>query len=143
MLKTKIQEELTDALKSGQTDKVETLRFLMADIKNEEINTRRELSDNDVLSIITKSVKKLTDASELFKKGGRSDLVEQNKLQIDILSTYLPAQLSDEELKSEVEKIIAENQDAYNANPKSIIGIAMKSLSSRADPQRIMKALSS
>lgn len=142
MLKTKIQGELTDALKSGQANKVETLRFLMSDIKNEEINSRKELEDDEVLNIIKKSVKKLIDASALFEKGGRSDLVEQNKLQIDILSTYLPAQLSDEELESEVKKLISENQDAYNSNPKSIIGIAMKSLSSRADPQRIMKALS-
>lgn len=142
MLKTKIQEELTDALKSGLADKVETLRFLMADIKNEEINSRQELSDDDVLNIVKKSVKKLADASVLFEKGGRPDLVQQNKQQIDILSVYLPAQLSDEELESEIKKIITENQDAYNANPKSIIGIAMKSLSSRADPQRIMKALS-
>jgi uncharacterized protein YqeY len=142
MLKDKIQVELTDALKSGQTDKVETLRFLMSDIKNEEINTKKNLNDDEITSIINKSVKKLRDASEMFTKGGRNDLVEQNQIQINILSSYLPTQLSDEELTAEIQKIISDNKELYDANPKAIIGIAMKSLSSRADPQRIMKALS-
>jgi uncharacterized protein YqeY len=68
--------------------------------------------------------------------------VEQNQIQINILSSYLPTQLSDEELTAEIQKIISDNKELYDANPKAIIGIAMKSLSSRADPQRIMKALS-
>jgi uncharacterized protein YqeY len=137
-----VENELPDALKSGQTDKVETLRFLMSDIKNEEINTKKNLNDDEITSIINKSVKKLRDASEMFTKGGRNDLVEQNQIQINILSSYLPTQLSDEELTAEIQKIISDNKELYDANPKAIIGIAMKSLSSRADPQRIMKALS-
>lgn len=143
MLKSKIQEDLNNALRNRETEKLETLRLLMSEIKNSEIDSKRELTDEEVLSVIKKSVKKLNEAADMFAKGGRQDLVDQNATQSTFLSVYLPAQLSDEELQVKVKQLIADNQALYDANPKALIGIAMKNLSSEADPQRIMKALSS
>lgn len=141
MLKDKIQEQITAALKNKESEKVETLRLLMADIKNAEIDTGEALSDDDVLKIIKKNVKKLNEANEMFASGGRDDLVEQNKDQIEIYSEYLPEELSDEELEKAIDAVIAENKEVYEKSPKAIIGIAMKKLSSQADPKRIMAVL--
>jgi uncharacterized protein YqeY len=69
-------------------------------------------------------------------------LVDSNKKQLSIVSEYLPAEISDEELKSEIEKIIKDNQSLYDNNPKAIIGICMKLLKSKAGPSRIMKEIS-
>ena len=141
MLKDKIQEDLTNALRSKDSEKLDTLRFLMADAQNEEINLKRQMTDDEFVALIKKSVKKLRDAMTMFEKGGRTDLVQQNQKQIDMLSVYLPPQLSDEELRVAIDKLIAENKELYDKNPKMLIGIAMKTLSSQADPQRIMHAL--
>ena len=128
-------------MKQREPDKVETLRMLMSDVKNVEIDKKGELSDDDLVAVVNKSIKKLQEAAVLFEKGGRNDLVGQNKMQIDILSAYLPPQLSDDELKHAIEKLRIENAEICEKNPKAIIGIAMKACSSRADPQRIMQAL--
>src|SRR3989344_4763524 len=141
MLKDKIQEDLTNALRSKNSEKLDTLLFLMADAQNEEINLKRQMTDDEFVALIKKSVKKLRDAMTMFEKGGRTDLVQQNQKQIAMLSVYLPPQLSDEELRVAIDKLIAENKELYDKNPKMLIGIAMKTLSSQADPQRIMHAL--
>ncbi|KKP34628.1 MAG: hypothetical protein UR23_C0035G0015, partial [Candidatus Roizmanbacteria bacterium GW2011_GWA2_32_13] len=76
-----------------------------------------------------------------FEKGGRKELAEDSKKQLDFASFYLPAEISDEELKKEIEVVIKENQAVFDNNQKAIIGICMKELKSKVDPGRIMKIL--
>ncbi|OGK15932.1 hypothetical protein A2862_04345 [Candidatus Roizmanbacteria bacterium RIFCSPHIGHO2_01_FULL_38_41] len=141
MLKSKIQDDLTASLKAKDQEKVDTLRFFMSELKNLEIEKKGELSDEEVTKLIKKQIKNLSDAVDMFTKGKRDDLVTQNNKQIEILSTYLPPELSDEELTSAIGTIIQENKELYDKNPKAIIGIAMKKLASQADPKRIMDEL--
>lgn len=143
MLTDKIQQDQIIALKAHDKKKLSTLRFLLSEIKNEQIDKHKELTDEDVVSVIRKQVKKLEDAAVLFEKGGRSDMVEDNKAQIEILQAYLPTEISDAELQSKIQKIISENQAVYYQNPKAIIGIAMGKLKSEASPSRIMTVLNS
>lgn len=143
MLIQKIQEDLTTSLKAKQSDVVETLRFLMSDIKNAEIEKGigSELTDDEVLKIISKNVKKLKEAAEMFEKGGRQELADENNAQIAIFEKYLPTQLTDEELDSKISEIRAQNAELAESNPNALIGIAMKQLSGQAEPGRIMAAL--
>lgn len=143
MLTDKIQQDQIAALKARDEKKLSTLRFLLSEIKNEQIDKQKELTDEDVVAVIRKQVKKLEDAAVLFEKGGRSEMVEDNKTQITILQTYLPAEISDEELQTRIQKIISENKEVYDQNPKAIIGIVMGSLKSEASPSRIMNILNS
>lgn len=141
MLKQKLQEEQITALKSKDSQKLSILRFILSQIKNKEIEKKEELTDEEIILVIKKIAKELKESIEAFKKGKREDLVKENEQQLEIVSLYLPKELSDEELKQEIEKIISQNQDIFNKNPKAIIGICMKSLRSKADSSRIMKIL--
>ncbi|KKP59282.1 MAG: hypothetical protein UR54_C0029G0003 [Candidatus Roizmanbacteria bacterium GW2011_GWA2_34_18] len=145
MLRQKLQDDQVIALKSGDKTKLEILRFILAQIKNKEIDKNPpaggELNDEETLVVIKKVTKELKESIEAFEKGGRKDLSDDSKKQLEIVSVYLPAEISDEQLKGEVQKIIKENQAIFNNNPKAIIGICMKQLKSKVDPGRIMKTL--
>ena len=96
-IKQNIQDAQKEAMKSKDSDKLSTLRQIWSAIKNAEIDSSGELSDEKVQEIIARQVKQLRDAMSDFEKGGREDLVEQNKKEIELLETYLPAQMSDED----------------------------------------------
>lgn len=143
MLKEKIQQNLTQSLKSQDRQTVNTLRLLMSMIKNKEIEKKQELTDDEIVQIIRKHIKELDEAKALFKKGGRDDLVSQDEEQVKILSKYLPPEISDEKLEREIGKIIEENKKLYEKNPKAIIGVCMKMLKSKASTKRILAILNS
>ena len=141
MLRQKIQDDQITALKSGEKTKLGILRFILAQIKNKEIDKKSELTDEETMVVLRKVIKELKESVEAFEKGVRKELAEDNKKQLEIASVYLPSEISDEELKKEVEKVIKENQVIFDNNQKAIIGICMKQLKSKADPGRIMKTL--
>lgn len=143
MLRQKLQEDQIQALKTKNQEKLEVLRFLISAIKNKEIEKKSELNDEEIILVIKKIIKEIKESIEAFEKGKRSDLVERHKKQLIILSEYLPPELTDEELKKEIEKIIEENKNIYQQNPKAIIGICMKALKTKADSSRILKILNS
>ncbi|OGK18796.1 hypothetical protein A3G67_01740 [Candidatus Roizmanbacteria bacterium RIFCSPLOWO2_12_FULL_40_12] len=141
MLGKKLQEEQILALKSGDTKKLSVLRYVIAQIKNKEIEKKEELNDEEVISTLQKIKKELQESIDAAKKGDRTELIADNEAQLKIISTYLPAELSDEQIEKEIDQMIAQNQDAIGANPKALIGIVMKSLRGKADPARIMPIL--
>ena len=145
MLRQKLQDDSLAALKSKDTARLSILRFIIAQIKNKEIDKNPpaggELNDEEIVAVLKKIAKELNESITAFEKGNRGDLVTENKKQLQIVSQYLPEEISDEELKKEIDKIIADNKAAFDQNPKAIIGIAMKLLKSKADPQRIMKVI--
>lgn len=146
MLRKKIQDESIACLKSGEKDKLSILRLILSQIKNREIEKNPpeggELNDEEVIAIIRKMVKELKESIAAFEKGNRNDLVVEYKKQLVIVSSYLPLEISDEDLKKEIEKIIAENKAVFEQNKKRIIGICIGQLKAKADPSRIMKMLS-
>jgi hypothetical protein len=143
MLKQKLQAEQIIALKSGEKEKLSTIRFVIAQIKNKEIDKNAELNEEEEIAVVKKFVKELQETIEAAKKNNRSDLVTENERQIEIIKAYIPAEISDEELKKEIERIISENKDLYQKNAKAIIGICMKQLKTKADSSRVIKILNS
>lgn len=141
MLRQKLQDDQITALKAGEKTKLGVLRFILAQIKNKEIDKKSLLDDNETIVVLRKVIKELKESVEAFEKGGRTELAEDNKKQLEIASAYLPAEITDEELKIEIEKVIKSNQAVFDNNQKAIIGICMKELKSKADPGRIMKTL--
>ena len=141
MLRQKLQDDQIAALKAGDKTKLGVLRFILAQIKNKEIDKRSELNDEETMTVLRKVIKELKESVEAFEKGGRKELAEDSKKQLDFASFYLPAEISDEELKKEIETVIKENQTVFDTNQKAIIGICMKELKSKVDPGRIMKML--
>jgi uncharacterized protein YqeY len=141
MLRQKLQDDQISALKAGDKTKLNVLRFILAQIKNREIDKKSELDDEETMVVLRKVIKELKESVEAFEKGGRKELVDDNKKQLEIASVYLPAEINDEGLKKEIEKVIKENQDVFDNNKKAIIGICIKQLKSKADPGRIIKIL--
>ncbi len=143
MIKNKLVNDQIAALKNHDSPTVNTLRYILAQIKNKEIEKKSELSDEEVIGIIRKLKKELNESITAFQKGQRADLVREYEKQLQITSSYLPKEMSDEELTGQIQKIIAQNKDLFAKNPKALIGICMKELKSKVDASRILKTLNS
>ncbi len=143
MIKQKLTQDQISALKAGDKEKVTSLRYILAQIQNKEIEKKGQLTDEEITHVLRKIAKELKESLEAFEKGGRADLIASTKKQLDLVSLYLPQEISDEELKKEVKKIINQNQELYQKNPKALIGVAIRELKDKAEPSRIVKILQS
>lgn len=99
---------MKEALRSKDSIRLNTIRSLISATKNQEIDLRRELQDEEVLSLITREVKKRKEASSLYKQGGRTDLMEKEDQEMVVLQVYLPEQVSEEVLRKRIQEVIAE-----------------------------------
>jgi hypothetical protein len=142
MLVRKIQDEQLKALKVGDKTRLEVLRYILAQIQNKEIEKKNGLTDEEAVSVLKKIASQLNESIDASKKGERTDLIKDYQNQLEIVEEYLPAEISDEELKQKVDEIITKNKELYDKNPKTLIGICVKELRSQADPSRIMKVVS-
>ena len=133
----KLKSDLKEAMKAKDSFKRDTIRFLLSAIKQVEVDTRKELSDEDIIKIIQKSVKQREDAAQQYKEGGREDLYEKETKEAEILKSYLPKQLSDEELEAELKKIIEEVGATSMKDMGKVMGAATKKLAGKADGKRI------
>ena len=107
-LLTQIQVQVKDAMKARDKLKLSTLRMLVAAIKQKEIDTRTELSDDEVISIIEKQVQQRLESAEQYKSAGRDELFEKESQEAEILTTYLPEKMSEEEVAEMIEKIMSD-----------------------------------
>jgi uncharacterized protein YqeY len=107
-LKQQLRNDLVNAMKSGDTARRDALRLLSAAIKQVEVDTQADLSEEEVLSVITKQVKQRRESISDYEAAGRDDLVAQEQVELAIFEAYLPQQLTREEIRAAAEKIIAE-----------------------------------
>ena len=105
---TQIQNHVKDAMKAGDRLKLSTLRLLVAAIKQKEIDTRSDVSDDEIISIIEKQMQQRLEAAEQYEAAGRIELFEKESQEAEILKAYLPEKMGEEELKEMIEKIISE-----------------------------------
>ena len=128
---------MKEAMKAKDSVKLGALRMLVAEIKKREIDKRSALDDGEVQKAISTMLKQRQDSIEAFVKGNRPDLADKEKLEVDILSAYLPAQLSDAELQ----KLVAEAIQESGAKGPNDIGKVMKAVlakaAGRADGKRV------
>jgi len=141
MLRQKIQSDQLNALKTGQKKQLDMLRYIVAQIKNKEIDKHAELDDKEIVSVLQKIKKELQESIDSYTMGKRDDLIAESREQMQIVVSYLPAELSDEKLRESIQLLIKKNNEMFKQNPKSIIGICIKELKSQADPSRIMAML--
>ncbi|EAL2664200.1 TPA: GatB/YqeY domain-containing protein [Campylobacter coli] len=106
-LKEQILNDIKEAMKQKDDFKRDTLRTLNAAFKQVEVDERIELSDERILKIIASEIKKRKDAIELYSKGGREDLAQKEQKEIALFESYLPQQLSNEELQAALKEMIA------------------------------------
>lgn len=136
-LKEQINNDIKTAMKEKNVPLRDALRLLSSAMKQIEVDERKELSDDDIIKIIQKQVKQRQDAMAQYREAGREDLYEQEAAEAAIFETYLPKQLSDDELKAAVAAIIAETGAETMKDIGRVMGAASKTLGATADGKRI------
>ena len=128
-------------LKEKQPDKVSTLRMLVAALRNKEIALRKgsevELSEEQVIEVISSEMKKRRDSIESYEQAGREDLVNKEKAELEILSVYMPAQLSDEDLEKIIEEVVNSAGEVTIKDFGKIMGQAMAKVKGKADGNKV------
>ncbi len=137
MLKEKLLEDLKNSMKEKNIVRKNVIQMVRAAILQIEKDKGIEVDDNKILEIIAKEVKTRNDSIADFEKGGREDLVEQAKQEIEILSEYLPKQLTKEELKEKVEIIIKETGATTIKDMGKIMKAAKEQIGTAADGRSI------
>jgi uncharacterized protein YqeY len=133
-LRETIDSDLKNAMKSGEKDKVSTLRMLMAAIKNKQIDKRPEpLTETDVQDTVRSLIKQRKDSIEQFTKGGRQDLVDKETAEVAVLSVYLPQQLGQDEVERLVREAIAQTGAQGAKDMGKVMKALMPVIAGRAD----------
>ena len=130
MLRDEINSGLKEAMKAGEARRVSTLRLINSAIKNADIEARgqgKTLSDDDLLGLLQKMIKQRQESAELYDKGGRPELATQEREEIEIISSYLPKQMSDVEAGAAIAAIVHE----INAASLKDMGRVMTALKER------------
>ena len=136
-LKENFLSDIKGALKAKESLKLNTIRGLISEIKNREIDLRRELGGDEIISIISTQIKKRKEAAALFKKGGRNDLFEQESQEMVILQEYLPEQVSEDELRRRVQEVITELGIAEMKDLGRVMKVIIPEFKGRADNGQI------
>ncbi len=136
-LKQKLADALEQAMRSGDNVRRDVIRFTMAAIKNVEIARQTELTDPDVLDVISKEIKKRHESIELFKKGNRQDLVDKEETELAVLQVYLPKQLTREEIAEEARRVIKEVSAQSPADKGKVMSRLVPVLKGKADGRDI------
>jgi uncharacterized protein len=130
----RLKKDLTDALKSKDPNRVNTIRGLIASVHNEEIAKRSkgvesEMTNEDVIKVLQKEAKKRKEAIEIYSKAGREDLESKEKAELEVISAYLPEEMSREEVESVVDKVLSSGETNFG----KVMGGVMREVAGRAD----------
>jgi uncharacterized protein YqeY len=132
-LEKRITEDLKQAMKSGDTVKRDTLRMLIASVKNAWMAKQDDLTEADVLGVISKEVKRRLESIDAFKKGNRADLVAKEEAEMAVLQAYLPKQLSHDEVVAAAKEIIGAVGAKGPGDKGKVMQQLMPKLKGRAD----------
>ena len=140
-LKEQLAQDLKDAMRQGDELKKNTIRYVRSAIKNVEIDTGHDLSDEEVMAVLIKQAKQRRDSMEQFLQGNRPDLAEQEEKELVLIEAYLPKQLSDEEIKTRAEAVIAEMGVTDIKSMGQVMGRLSKEMQGVADGKRISEVV--
>jgi uncharacterized protein YqeY len=132
-LKTRITEDMKDAMRARDTARLSTIRMLLAAVKQREVDERIELTDADVLSVIEKMLKQRKDSIAQFEAGRREDLAAIERAEVQVLTAYMPAQVGDAEIDAEIAAAIEATGAAGMAGMGKVMAILKPKLAGRAD----------
>lgn len=132
-LKAQLTEDMKAAMRAKESARLATIRLILAEIKRKEVDEQIELDDAQTLAIVEKMIKQRKDSITQFEAGGRADLADIEKGELAILSAYMPAGLSDEEIAAEVTAAVAATGAAGPQDMGKVMGVLKPKLAGRAD----------
>ena len=140
-IREKILADIKEAMKSKSEFVRDTLRTINAALKQVEVDERIEMTDEVVLPLLQKEIKKRQDSVELYLKGGREDLANKERSEIDIIVKYLPKQLNDNELEEKIKQIIASVGASSIKELGAVMKAAKEQIGASADAKRISEVV--
>ena len=136
-LKEQLTNDMKEAMKAHEKDRLAVIRMVRGAIRQQEIDGKKELNDDDVIAVISKEVKMRKDSIDEFTKGGRDDLVAKTQAEIDVLLPYLPQQLTEDEVRALVEAAVAKTNAATPKDMGKVMGVLMPQVKGRADGKMV------
>ena len=136
-LKAQITEDMKVAMRAKETARLGTIRLLLSAMKQREVDERIELSDADVMGIIEKMIKQRRESIVQYEKGGRADLADAEKFEVGVLSGYLPQQMTEAEVASEIDAAVASTGAKSMPDMGKVMAILKPKLAGRADLAKV------
>lgn len=146
-IKERLNEDMKSAMRAASADpeqriRLSTIRLLNAEIKNAEILKKKELTDDEILEIIQRQVKRRKEAIEQYRKGNREDLAEKEEKEIAVLNNYLPEQFTDDELRALIKEAIQETGATSPREMGKVMSNLMPKVRGKADGKRVSELAS-
>jgi len=136
-LREQITSDMKSAMRAHETEKLATIRMLLAAIKQKEVDERVTLEDQDITGIISKLIKQRKDSAKMYLEGGRPELADKENAEIAVLTAYLPKQLSEEEISGIVDAAIEKLGASGMAAMGKVMGIVKPQLAGKADMSKV------
>jgi len=135
----RLQNDLKEALKEKDSFKMNTIRLILAALQNEQISKGKEneLTDEDVQAVLRKEAKKRKESVDVYKSAQRDELAKQEQEELDLIKTYLPEEMSDEQLEGIVSEAVASGEQNFG----KLMGAVMQQTKGRADSSRVKEAI--
>jgi len=136
-LKSKITDDMKAAMKAKEAQRLSAIRLLLAAVKQREVDERKDLSDGEIAAVIEKMIKQRRDSISQFQAANRQDLVAGETFELNLLSGYLPQQLTDAEIAAEVSAAVAQTGAKSAADMGKVMGVLKGKLAGRADLAKV------
>ena len=139
VLLAKLQDNLKTALKGGDSETVGIIRMLQAAIQNEHIakGKDKELTDEDIMAVLRKEAKKRHESADVFAGAGRKDLSDKEEKELALIKTYLPPELSEQEVEAIVSEVVSSGQSEFG----KVMGAVMVKIAGRAEAGKVSEAV--
>ena len=132
-----LEKDMIAAMKAGEKEKLTVIRMVKAALKQEQIDHKKEINDELLIDVVNKQIKMRKDSIAEFEKANRTDLVDKTQSEIDILTTYLPEQLSSEEVEKIINDIFEEVKPEGMKDMGKVMGLAQAQLKGKADMKEV------
>ena len=136
-LKARINDDVKAAMRAGDARRRDALRLLLAALKQREVDERKELTDAEVIAVVEKMIKQRRDSIVQFEQGGRQDLADAEKFELDVLQTYMPQALSEAEIEAAVTGAIQESGAKGMVDMGKVMAALKPKLAGRADMGKV------
>lgn len=140
-LKQRIQDDMKSAMRARESERLATIRMLLAALKQREVDERIELDDTAVVGVVDKLIKQRKDSVAAFRSGGRDDLADKEAAEIGVLEVYLPQRLSADQIDAEVKRLVAELGAVGPADMGRVMGAAKQRLAGQAEMALVSAAV--
>lgn len=141
LLKARIQDDMKAAMRAKQAERLGTIRLLMAAMKQREVDERIELDDIAIVAIVDKLIKQRKDSITAFQQAGRTDLVDKESAELQVLEAYLPARLSADDVTAQVQALVAELGAAGPGDMGKVMAAAKAHFAGKADMGQVSAAV--